>query len=90
MTGVLTQVAEKSHRARPWKSEVENQVKNITTSGSYFARKAGALCTKVFCVCDAETYFFILTLILESAPRQNTIVTVLELMCTYGGKIDTL
>ena len=27
VTGVLTQVAEKSHRARPWKSEVENQVK---------------------------------------------------------------
>lgn len=37
VTGVLTQVAEKSHRARPWKSEVENQVKNITTSASYFA-----------------------------------------------------
>lgn len=90
MTGVLTQVAEKSHRARPWKSEVENQVKYITTSGSYFARKAGALCTKVFCVCDAETYFFILTLILEMRPDKILVVIVLELMCTHGGKIDTL
>lgn len=33
VTGVLTQVAEKSHRARPWKSEVRNQVRNVIKDG---------------------------------------------------------